>query len=63
MVARLTGGEFIKVGKSSAALQDQVMKLEELRQRRDALQEDLQRLDREISDLQSATGKGGPPKK
>jgi carboxyl-terminal processing protease len=37
MVAKLTGGEFIKVGKSAAYLQEQMEKLETLRQRREAL--------------------------
>jgi carboxyl-terminal processing protease len=62
LVARLTGGEFIKVGKSQAALEKAAPRLEEMRQRRQALVNDLNRLDREISDLQQGGGPGGSSK-
>lgn len=56
MVARLTGGEFIKVGKDNALLLDHLQRLEEMRQRREALQQNLNNLDREITDLERLTG-------
>jgi carboxyl-terminal processing protease len=57
MTARLTGGEFIKVGQPGAVAQDHALRLEEMRQRRETLQRDLQQLERAISDLQALTGK------
>jgi carboxyl-terminal processing protease len=63
LVARLTGGEFIKVGKSQAALESTTQRLEEMRRRREALLDDLGRLDREIIELQQAGQvKGKQPK-
>jgi carboxyl-terminal processing protease len=57
MVARLTGGEFIKVGKSHDALLDQAGRLEHLRQRREELQQNMNQLDRDIADLQKSDAK------
>jgi carboxyl-terminal processing protease len=54
LVARLTGGEFIKVGRPGALPQDEIS-LEELRGRREELLRDLRRLEKDIEDLQ----KGG----
>jgi carboxyl-terminal processing protease len=58
MVARLTGGEFVKVGKSNALLLEHAQKLEELRQRRETLEQNLRELDRQIADTQRAAPKG-----
>lgn len=57
MVARLTGGEFLKVGKDNALLQDHVLRLEEMRQRREQLLQNVKTLEREIADLQQVVGK------
>jgi carboxyl-terminal processing protease len=57
MVARLTGGEFIKVGKDNAAVADQVQRLEELTRRREQLQQSMSELEREIADLQKGPSK------
>jgi carboxyl-terminal processing protease len=54
LVAKLTGGEFLKVGQSTANVQDQMRRLEELRQRREALLQDLKRLEK---DIDAAAGK------
>ena len=62
MVARLTGGEFIKVGKDNALLVDHVLRIQEMRQRREQLLSNLKTLEREIADLQQVVGKE-PPKK
>jgi carboxyl-terminal processing protease len=56
MVARITGGEFLKVGKDNAALADQT-RLEEMRQRRDQLLQSVKQLEREIAEMQKAAGK------
>jgi len=56
LVARLTGGEFLKVGQSSALLQEHVQRLEEMRQRRETLLQNLQQLERDIDALQQGTG-------
>jgi carboxyl-terminal processing protease len=56
-IARLTGGEFIKVGQDLGALADHAQRLEEMRSRREQLQQNLQQLEREIADLQQAPGK------
>jgi carboxyl-terminal processing protease len=52
MTARLTGGEFLKVGKDDSVALDQVLRFEEMRQRREELTRQMQQLEREISDLQ-----------
>ncbi|HYV35414.1 MAG TPA: S41 family peptidase [Gemmataceae bacterium] len=57
MVARITGGEFIKVGKDKAVLLDHVLRLEELRQRREQMLQNVQQLEREIADMQRVVGK------
>jgi len=54
LVAKTTGGEFLKVGQSTANLQEQMRRLEELRQRREALLQDLKRLEK---DIDAAAGK------
>jgi carboxyl-terminal processing protease len=61
MVANLTGGEFIKVGKAAGSAGD--TRLEEMRRRREALRDDLQRLDREIEDLRPFDLPATEPKK
>lgn len=58
MVARLTGGEFIKVGKSNAVLLDHTLRLEEMRQKRATLQQSLQQLDRDLDELRQVAGTG-----
>jgi carboxyl-terminal processing protease len=56
MTARLTGGEFLKVGRENGQL-DQALHLEEIRNRRARLLQSVQDLDREIAELQrGATG-------
>jgi carboxyl-terminal processing protease len=55
-VARLTGGEFIKVGKDQALLADHMQRLEEMRQRREQLLQSMQQLDQDIAALQQAAG-------
>jgi carboxyl-terminal processing protease len=62
MVAKLTGGEFIKVGKDNALLLDHVLRIEEMRQRREQLLQNLKTLEREIADLQQVVGKESPNK-
>lgn len=48
LVAKLTGGEFLKVGQPTAQMDHQLIRLEEMRQKRNALLQDLQRLERDI---------------
>jgi carboxyl-terminal processing protease len=62
MVARLTGGEFIKVGRPG--IPDDAARLEQLRGRREELLRDLRRLEGDIEALQQPAGKGpkSPPK-
>jgi carboxyl-terminal processing protease len=63
MVARLTGGEFIKVGRPGAPPQGEASRLEELRGRREELLRDLRRLERDIEELQQGDkGAKGPPR-
>jgi carboxyl-terminal processing protease len=52
MVAKITGGEFIKVGMENALQNEHATRLEELRQRREQLQQSMSKLDKEITDLQ-----------
>jgi len=56
LVARLTGGEFLKVGQTNALLQEHLQRLEEMRQRRETLLQNLQQLERDIDALQQGTG-------
>src|SRR5262249_27296366 len=56
LVARLTGGDFIKTGRPLADLHDHAVRLEERRHRRDSLLQNLQELDRDIADLQKGAG-------
>jgi|GEM_PF-888073 len=62
LVAKLTGGEFIKVGKDNALLLDHVLRIEEMRQRREQMLQNLKTLEREIADLQQVVGKEPPSK-
>ena len=55
---RLTGGEFIKVGKANAIFLDHMQRLDELRQKRETLQRSLNQLDREIIGLQQVIRPG-----
>src|SRR5262249_410020 len=56
MVARLTGGEFIKVGQPAGLQEEHAQRLEELRRRREQLAQQLQSLDREIADAPLTKG-------
>jgi carboxyl-terminal processing protease len=56
LVARLTGGEFLKVGQTNAVLQEHLQRLEEMRQRRETLLQNLQQLERDIDALQQGSG-------
>lgn len=56
LVARLTGGEFLKVGQTNAVLQEHLQRLEEMRQRREVLLQNLQQLERDIDALQQGSG-------
>jgi carboxyl-terminal processing protease len=63
MVARITGGEFVKMGFAAGLQQDQLSRLEELRSQREKTMQSLRQLDREIADLQqAATAKEKSPK-
>jgi len=55
LVARLTGGEFVPTGKALNLLQEHVQRLEEMRERREALVRSLQKLDQDIQELQETT--------
>jgi carboxyl-terminal processing protease len=63
MVARLTGGEFLKVGKDNGFMVEQLQRLEELRQRREQLQQSLQQVDNDITNVQQTVGKDNPREK
>ena len=54
MVARLTTGQFANVGQSRSALAAHLQRLEEIRKRRAGLLQDLEKLDRELDDLNKA---------
>ncbi|MFO0965798.1 MAG: S41 family peptidase [Gemmataceae bacterium] len=54
MTAKLTGGEFTPVGKKAADVEEQILKLDELRERREALLKNLKSVDEEIQGLQKA---------
>jgi carboxyl-terminal processing protease len=54
MTARLTTGEFAKVGRSNEALADHLRRREAIQRRRAALVENLEKLDRELSELSRA---------
>jgi carboxyl-terminal processing protease len=56
LVAKLTGGEFIKVGQSAALLQEHMNRLDDMRQKREALLQNLQQLEREIDAVQQSLG-------
>ncbi len=63
MVARITGGEFVKMGLAAGLQQDQLSRLEELRSQREKTMQSLRQLDRDIADLQqAATAKEKSPK-
>ncbi|MCI0379921.1 MAG: S41 family peptidase [Gemmataceae bacterium] len=55
--AKLSDGAFVKVGQSDALLKEQMKKLEEMWARREAIVESLNRLDRDIADLQQSVPK------
>jgi carboxyl-terminal processing protease len=57
MTARLTGGEFLKVGKDNGLLLDQALHLEEMRNRRERLIESINELEREMAELQHGPGR------
>jgi carboxyl-terminal processing protease len=61
LTAKLTDGAFVKVGKSDAALQAHLAKREEVRKRRDALLKDLDRLNKELADLEKTIGEEKKP--
>jgi carboxyl-terminal processing protease len=51
MIARLTTGEFARVGRSNEALAKHLRRREEIQKRRAALVDDLEKLDKELSEL------------
>jgi carboxyl-terminal processing protease len=57
MIARVTSGDYVKVGQAIDVLQDHVRQLEEMRQRREVLLKNLNQLDEEISNLQKGVDK------
>jgi carboxyl-terminal processing protease len=63
MVARITGGEFLKVGQENGILIDQANRLEEMRQRREQLLQNVTQLEREIEELRGVVGKDKAPNK
>jgi carboxyl-terminal processing protease len=67
MVARITGGEFIKVGKDlSTLMNDQVLQIQELRKTKEQienLQRSLSQLEARVVELQQAIGKEKSPEK
>ena len=56
MVARLTGGEFLPVGKSANFMQGHAPRLDELRQQREQLVQQINQLDRDLADLHRLGG-------
>lgn len=50
LVARITGGEFVKVGKGLAEMHGGLRRLEELRRRQDELRESLRQVERAIAE-------------
>jgi len=58
MTAKLTDGEFSRVGQPLKALDDHVRKLEEMQERRATLLQNLQELDRSIDDVRRQVGEG-----
>jgi hypothetical protein len=54
MIARLTTGEFARVGGSKEALADHLRRREEIQKRRTALVDDLEKLDKELDELSRA---------
>jgi hypothetical protein len=54
MIAKLTTGEFARVGRSKEALADYLRRREEIQKRRTALVDDLEKLDRELDELSRA---------
>lgn len=60
MVARITGGEFLKVGKDNGLMLDHLQQIEELRLRREQLHQSLKQLDQDLNNLQSVVGKEKP---
>lgn len=57
MVARITRGEFVKVGKSLADMRGGLQRLEDLRRRQDELLRNLRQVEREIAEAQKPTAK------
>jgi carboxyl-terminal processing protease len=60
MLARVTKGEFEKVGKSDAAMRANLARIEEIQARRKAVQQQLERIDKELEDSEKAAGKEKP---
>jgi carboxyl-terminal processing protease len=61
LIARLTTGEFVKVGRSGSAEIERFLKREDVERRREAVLQNLQQLDRELADLeQEAPAKTKP---
>ncbi|HEV3162549.1 MAG TPA: S41 family peptidase [Isosphaeraceae bacterium] len=61
MTAKLTTGEFSRVGQPPAALIAYVNRLEEIRKRRDALRQDLEKVEKELGDLSKPQTEPSPP--
>jgi carboxyl-terminal processing protease len=57
MTARLTGGDYLKVGKENGLLLDQASRLEEMRHQREELERRMNQLEREITELQQGAAK------
>ena len=51
MIARTTGGAFVKVGQSVSAISSRSKRLDDVRKRREALLKDLGKIDKEINEL------------
>ena len=61
IVARLTTGQFAKVGQSRSGLAAHLQRLEEIRKRRAGLLQDIEKLDRELDDLNKAEARQPHP--
>jgi len=61
--ARLTKGEFAKVGKSHADLLADLARGEPLQRQREALLKNLEQIQKELNELEKRTGTEGKPPK
>ena len=61
MQAKVTKGEFEKVGQSEAAMRANLARVEEIQTRRKALQQELEKVNKELEEAEKAAGKEKPP--